>query len=146
MYNFASDKDFGNNLAYGGSTYNGGTNYHSISFIPGVKFYPASNKHRIRYSLGLSIFATFGSEPYSVYADNYYSGISSYSNQPDWHYSFYGVLISNSLNASVTKHFFLGLDVNAGVPVSDNRRNDVSPFAVVFSPMLQFALKVGVRF
>jgi hypothetical protein len=144
MYNFTSEKDFSYYSVYSSSSYSNGKSYHSISFIPGVKFYPASSKQRIRYALGLSIFATFGSEPYSAYIDNY--SISSYSLQPDWHYSLYGLMISNSLNASVTKNFFLGVDVNAGVPVSDNRREDVSPIAVVFSPVLQFALKIGLRF
>ncbi len=145
MYNFSSDRDFGNNLAYGGVAYTGSTDYHSVSFIPGVRFYPAPKKNRVRYGLGLSVFATFGSEPYSVYDDSYY--IRSYSTpQQDWHYSMYGIMISNSLNASVTKHFFIGIDLNAGVPVSDNRRKDSYPAAVVFNPIMQFALKLGLRF
>lgn len=145
MYNFSSDRDFGNNLAYGGVAYTGSTDYHSVSFIPGVRFYPAPKKNRVRYGLGLSVFATFGSEPYSVYDDSYY--IRSYSTpQQDWHYSMYGIMISNSLNASVTKHFFIGIDLNAGVPVSDNRRKDSYPAAVVFDPIMQFALKLGLRF
>ena len=144
LYNFSSDKDFVNYLSSSSSSYAGAGNYHSVSFMPGVKFYPASNKNRVRYSLGLSIFATFGSEPYTAYDRSYYARSSS--NPQDWHYSVYGLLFSNSLNASVTKHFFIGIDINAGMPLSDNRDKDYNSTIGSLTPLMQFVLKVGARF
>ena len=62
---FASSKDF-NNYAYNyynsnGATYSG--NYHSVFLMPGVKFYPATSKNAVRYSIGASLFCAFGTEP-----------------------------------------------------------------------------------
>ena len=114
--------------------------YTALSLMPGVKFYPARKDRSVRYAIGASFFAFFGSEPSFVYDPNTGGG-------GNIHYALYGLMLTNSINISVTKHLFLGLDFNSGIPVSDNRFVDRSGVEEIFiAPILQFVLKVGYRY
>ena len=149
LVNFTSSKDFrqydDQYLSTGTETTFG--SYHSYTFMPGVKFYPASNKEKVRYSLGASAFATFGKEPGSVYNyDNYNGGGSVSPVTGDYSYALYGLMISNSVNFSVTKNIFLSLDLATGFPISDNRHANNDEIDELASPFIQFAFKVGYRF
>ncbi len=149
LVNFTSSKDFrqydDQYLSTGTETNFG--SYHSYTFMPGVKFYPASNKEKVRYSLGASAFATFGKEPGSVYNyDNYNGGGSVSPVTGDYSYALYGLMISNSVNFSVTKNIFLSLDLATGFPISDNRHANNDEIDELASPFIQFAFKVGYRF
>ncbi len=142
---FAQNKDYNNNLYYTSSyVYTGSNNYTWLSLMPGVKFYPADNKRAVRYSLGLSFYATFGSEPYDVYDRNFSAGIVPGA-RGDWRYTMYGAAISNSVSVSVTKHVYIEFGVNACVPFSDNRYKSRDEFDNMFGPIGQFILKTGVR-
>ncbi|MFI5196768.1 MAG: hypothetical protein ACHQD8_06740 [Chitinophagales bacterium] len=138
VVNFLSDRDFNN--YYYNSGYNGSAKgYTSVSFMPGIKFYPTKSNNAVRYSIGASFFTVFGKEPFYVYSSN--AGSSA-----DYHYAIYGLMISNSINVSATKHFYLSMDLNAGIPLSDNRHADVAGIDVIINQMLQFLVKVGYRF
>lgn len=137
MINFISANDFSSvNVGYPGSLNPSG--YTSVTFMPGIKFYPARKGSMFRYSMGASFFTIFGKEPFFVYDGN--SGSTD-----DYHYTIYGLMFSNSLNISPTQHLYLSLDMNTGMPVSDNRQANTS-FDFVFSPLFQFILSVGYRF
>ncbi|MCD6011272.1 MAG: hypothetical protein K0Q79_1134 [Flavipsychrobacter sp.] len=144
LYNFSQNRSFNSNRYYYYShslpQYSGPNNYSSFMFMPGFRFYPAGIERRARYAVGMSFFAMFGTEPYGVY-DPAYSGTGG-----EWRYIMYGAMISNSINVNVTRHFFMGLEVNFGVPFTDNRRKDDLSGDDIGAPIAQFILKTGVRF
>ena len=140
VISFLSDKDF-SNYYYNGS-YSGYTSakgYTSLSLMPGIKFYPARSNNVVRYSLGASFFTIVGKEPFYVYSSNT-------SSSSDYHYTMYGLMLSNSINFSPTKHLYIAMDLNSCMPLSDNRRADRSSLDLIFAPLMQFLLKVGYRF
>ena len=146
MWNFTAEKDFRGRIYYNGSNYtNYPGNYHTLLFMPGVKFYPANANQIIRYSLGTSLFAAVGTEPYDVYNyNNYYSGSSPSSDT--YHYTIFGVMISNSLNITATKHLYMAIDLTAGIPFSDNRHSSSDQLELLLAPFMQFGFKVGYRY
>jgi hypothetical protein len=135
VLSFASQGDY---RSY--TTTLGNSGYTSVMFMPGIKFYPARNTEKFRYSLGASFFAMTGNEPYAVYD---YSYTSSYIGG-DWNYTMYGIMVINSLNVTVN-HLFVAFDFGMGVPFSDNRRRNYTFIDNPF-PIVQFGVKVGVRF
>jgi hypothetical protein len=141
MMNFSTNRDFNNNYYYYGSytPYSGTNNYKSVTFMPGVKFYPGRSNDMVRYSVGASFFAMFGSEPYQVY--DYTTPGSG-----DWRYTLYGMMINNGVCVTVSKHFYMEFDLNGGIPFSDNRRRDHNSIDNLASPFIQFGLKLGGRF
>jgi hypothetical protein len=150
LVSFSSSRDFNNsNLYYpnGLPTNINYNDYHSYFINPGVKFYPAPNRERVRYSLGLSFFAIFGSEPYAVYDNNSQTGIYPSGN---YNYSLYGFMLSNSVNIAATKHFGMAIDLGAGIPISDNRFADNDGLdgllGGVGGPFIQFGLRIGYIF
>jgi len=145
LVSFLSNNDFANNVVY---NYTPGTTsygtYYSWYIMPGIKFYPAPNIYRVRYSLGVSFFAILGSEPYAVYDNN--NQTSNY-NEGDHNYTMYGFMLSNSVNIAATKHLGMALDLGMGIPVSDNRYADNNGGLVAFNgPFIQIGLKLGYRF
>ena len=137
--NFSQTSDFNNNY-YGYNNYTTDKSYNSWMLMPGVKFYPAKATQKVRYAFGVSLFTLLGAEPYWAY-DNSASNTSG-----DWHYTMYGIMISNSINVSITNHFYMEMDFNGGFPFSDNRYKDRSSLESLVSPLMQFALKAGCRF
>lgn len=117
--NFLTDRDFQYNYnysyGYGYGTAPGSAGYRSVGFMPGVKFYPMPKSATVRYAIGASFFTITGKEPFSVYDP----GSSSMG---DYKFSMYGLMVTNSLNISATKHLCVALEINGGMPVSDNRR------------------------
>ncbi len=143
LMSFTSNKDFNNYFySYSGSGYtNYSGSYHSVFFMPGVKFYPATNRERVRYSLGLSLFCNFGSEPLGVYNENTGSPYDTY------HYSMFGLMLSNSINITATRHFYMAIDLASGIPFSDNRHSNYDAIlAGLAGPFIQFGFKVGYRY
>jgi hypothetical protein len=142
--NFTQSSDFSSDYFSNGYYYSVGVNttgYKSYMFAPGIKLYPADNHSKVRYSIGASLFALFGSEPYPYYDNGNFAAIHG-----DWHYSMYGFLVTNSVNVTLSKHLYLEVDVNGGLPVADNRRIDQTSLDGLISPITQFAMKVGARF
>ena len=144
MLAFSSSKDY-NNYIY---NYNGNTNsygsYTSFYFMPGIKFYPAPDREKVRYSIGASFFCILGNEPYGVY-DNTGAGLQAPS---DAHaYSIYGLMVTNSVNITATKHLYFAIDLSAGIPFSDNRHADNDGgLDVIIGPFMQVGFKLGVRY
>lgn len=146
LYSFAQNKNYNNYNYMSSYTYTGANNYTSYTFAPGIKFYPDRGGRTARYALGASFFVTSGTEPYDVYDNNFGSGVAP-GTRGDWRYTMYGGLISNSINITVSKVFYMELDINGMVPFSDNRRRNASFMNDDMAlPILQFVLKTGVRF
>ena len=88
--------------------------------MPGIKFYPASSHGKVRYAIGPSIVAGFGSrtendrvEVYpNVYPPYYYPTYTD--NYVTKNKFVLGVMINNSLNINPSPHFTLGLDLGLG--------------------------------
>lgn len=138
--NFSQEKDFTSDFyGYNPSTSFSGS-YHSWLMAPGIKVYPLDNTWMARYAFGGSLFAMFGSEPAGVY-DFSNSGATG-----NWNYTLFGLYLSNSLNVSVTRHFFMAFDISFLIPFSDNRRKDSYAFENLAAPMIQFSLRTGYRF
>jgi hypothetical protein len=143
MINFTSGRDFTNNIY--GTGYSGAPDakgYTSLSFMPGIKFYPTRNTNPIRYGLGATFFTMFGKEPYYSYDQGYNYSTST----ADIKYAVYGLMISNSVNISATKHIYLAIDLNTGIPISDNRHQQGEDLGIPLLPIMQFIFKVGYRF
>lgn len=144
LYSFSSERNFENDYFYNYNSMNfNKSGFHSMMVAPGMKFYPAACNYNIRYAFGASFFLLMGNEPYAAY-DRTYSGPNM---NATWNYAMYGMMISNSVNMSLSRNFYMELGVNGGLPFSDNRRSyheDV--IDNILSPMLQFYLKTGVRF
>jgi hypothetical protein len=143
MINFASTHDF-NNYYYNGynnNNVNYTDHYHSFFFEPGIKFYPAGSNTRVRYSIGASLFCAFGTEPMGVFDFNTASPTSTY------HYSMTGLMLSNSINITATRHLCMAIDLATGVPISDNRHNNYDQtIGGLAAPFLQFGFKIGYRY
>ena len=148
LVSFSSDKDFSNRSIYNYNyPYRSNPdfgNYYSFYVMPGVKFYPASSNYRVRYSMGVSFFTIFGSEPYAVYDNNNQTGVFPKGN---WSYAVYGFMISNSLNIAASKHLLMSIDLGTGIPISDNRHADNNGgLDNLIGPWIQFGGKLGYRF
>ena len=150
MLAFSSTRDFdnyvvsvnGTNLTYG--------HYTSVYLIPGIKFYPAPDRYKVRYSLCASFFCFLGSEPAAVYdanaAANYNPNTGTYTySSGTYHYTMYGLMLSNSVNIAATKHLVMGIDLGAGFPVADNRYASGESLGIPV-PFMQFGFKIGYRY
>ena len=145
MIAFSSNKDFDNGtVGYAGIT----QKFTSLYIMPGIKFYPAPCNTKIRYSVGLSFFGIFGSEPLSIYEANspvYSSGPYNYPAGTQ-HYSMYGPMISNAINFAAAKHLEMALELSAGIQVSDNRYAAPVETLGLPLPFYQFGFKIGYRY
>ena len=138
--NFSQKKDFNTNLYYYNNYLNSSVNYYSYLLMPGVKIYPLNSSYKVRHALGASFFVISGTEPYWSY-----DYTASPASSDKWRYTMYGMVLSNSVNVSVTRNFYMELDMNIGLPFSDNRISDHASVDIT-GPLLQFALKAGGRF
>jgi len=137
--NFLSDKDYDRNPVGGGSySVPSVKGYTALMFMPGFKFYPAAGYKAMRYAVGLSFFGITGKEPY-------YDLVSSSGGVKEHSFFTYGFMFSNSLNITVMSHVYMGIEMNTGLSISDdryvNRYEDFIPL-----PVVNFALKMGYRF
>ncbi len=151
MMSFSSNRDYAN------TSYNyNGTNvtydhYTSLYFMPGIKFYPAPDRIKVRYSIGASFFCIFGGEPYEVY-DNYNNGSynptngTTYYPTGTYHYAMYGLMFSNSVNITATRHLYMAIDLGAGIPFSDNRYANNGETLGIPVPFIQIGFKIGYRY
>ncbi len=144
MVCFASTRDF-NDYAYyyygTSNTANYSSHYHSLYLMPGLKFYPAGSNTSVRYSIGVSLFCVFGTEPTGVFDPTTVSPTSTYN------YSMTGLMLSNSINISATRHLYMALDLGAGVPLSDKRHpNYDETLGGLLGPFIQFGFKFGYRY
>jgi len=146
IMNFSSTRDYNNNTFYYNSnlvSYTG--QYTSFCFMPGIKFYPAPDREKVRYSLGAAFFCLIGGEPYGVYENAGYGS----TNDPNstYHYAVYGLMISNSVNITATRHFYMAFDLGTGIPFADNRHADNnSGLDLILAPFMQIGFKVGYRY
>ena len=119
--------------------------------MPGIKFYPAPDRYRVRYSLGASFFCFLGGEPAAVYdansvTGNYNPATGTYTYAAGtYHYTMYGFMLSNSVNIAATKHLVMGIGLGAGFPVSDNRYAAGESLGIPV-PFIQFGFKIGYRY
>ena len=148
---FSSKRDFSNDIVtINGSNLNYG-NYTSMYFMPGVKFYPAPDRTRVRYSLGASLFCILGGEPGAVHdansaTGNYNPSTGTYVySSGTYHYAMYGFMLSNSVNITATKHLFMSIDLGAGVPFADNRYASGTSIGIPV-PFIQVGFKVGYKY
>jgi hypothetical protein len=148
MLSFSNGKNYTNNIYVNNrlnldpSIYK---TYNTLFLMPGLKYYTSDQQSKIRYALGASLFVGLGSEPYDVYNTT----MASYNTgEPvkDWNFYMYGLMFSNSLNISATKHLFWGLDMNLCMPLVENRRMQNSIADIIFGPFIQLGVKVGFRF
>ena len=146
---FSSPRDFD---SYGVSATQA---YHSLYFMPGIKFYPARDRVKVRYSMGGSFFCAFGNEPMAVYeydagggVYNPNTGTYTYPNESGtYHYTMYGLMFTNSLNITAGSHVFMALDFTVGSPIGDNRySNTGNNFTGGSDPFVQMAFKIGYRY
>jgi len=151
MLAFSSGRDFSNSIVtVNGSNLNYG-NYTSVYFMPGIKFYPAPDRLRVRYSIGASLFAILGGEPGAVHdansaTGNYNQATGTYVySSGTYHYAMYGFMLSNSVNITATKHLFMSVDLGAGVPFADNRYATGESLGIPV-PFIQIGFKVGYRY
>jgi hypothetical protein len=139
---FSSSQDF-SDYSYGGNAVHFG-NYVSYYLMPGLKFYPMGDSKKVRYSLSASFFYIFGGEPYAVYAGSYYWPTPTPPSE-NYNYSMYGVMITNSINVTATKHAFLAVDLSLAAPISDKRHigDDITALP---DPIIQFGIRIGYRY
>ncbi len=143
---FTSNRDFNNyRYYYGGNNPSYSGNYHSFFFEPSLKFYPASSREAVRYSLGASLFCSLGTEPSAVYSYNNYYG-SGTPTEGTYQYSIIGFMLANSVNIMAGNHVYMAIDLAAGVPVSDNRHANKDGLEFLLGPFLQFGFKLGYRY
>ena len=147
MMFFSSNKDFTNNTF--NYYYNNGTpnygNYTSFYFMPGIKFYPAPDREHVRYSMGASFFCILGGEPEGVYENN--GNSNPFDPYATHRYTVYGLMFSNSVNITATRHFYMSLDLGTGIPFADNRHVDNNGgLDIIIGPFTQIGFKVGYRY
>ena len=124
--------------------------------MPGVKFYPAPDDAKVRFSAGASFFCIFGGEPEVLYLNNSNpvynpaTGTYTYPNETGtYHYAMYGLMVSNSVNITVVKHLYISAQISAGFPLSDNRGiagTTTGLSGIANDPFVQIDAKFGYRF
>lgn len=101
-------------------------------FMPGLKFYPTSCYGKIKYAVGPSLVIGAGQQR----EDYYYSSDELHSRV------IFGVMLNNSINFTLTKHVYLGVEFGLGFTYLD-RYNDINQGT---HALTQGGLKVGYRF
>lgn len=154
LMSFSSTRDYANNsYNYNGTNVTYG-NYTSIYFMPGIKFYPAPDRMKVRYAIGASFFCILGGEPAAVYYNSSSQGVynpstGTYtypSETGTYHYAMYGLMFSNSVNITATRHLYMAIDLGAGIPFSDNRYANNGETLGVPAPFMQIGFKMGYRY
>ncbi len=146
--NFSTGRDYTGNIYLNTSQYIDPSiykTYRTYFIMPSLKYYTASDKWPARYAIGGGIFAGFGSEPYDVYNPT----MASYNTgEPikDQSFFMYGFVFNNSINITLSKHFYSALDFNLCMPLVENRRMDTSLADLILGPFVQFGVKLGFRF
>lgn len=117
--------------------------------LPTIKLYPG-RQGVAKYAVGPQFLIGFGEDSYTKYMS---TGSGYYYQTVTYQRKQFGFLINNSLNITVAKNFYLGLDGGFGVIYSDNTPN-YSYNGIGLSPLgdsdirmaLQLNCNFGVRF
>jgi hypothetical protein len=118
-----------------------------LNFNAGVKFYPTGSRGKVRYALGVLFNCQYGQEfeggsgsvpPYSSYIPPVDKVVMQRA----------GFLINNSLNLSLTKRFYMGLDVGYGITAINRKEQPYSTILVGqgADALTQFNFRLGYRF
>lgn len=81
-------------------------------FMPGIKFYPTTNKGKVKYAIGPSLVVGGGIMHEQYVYSSYYPYTPNYD--VDQSKFLLGVMVSNSLNFMPAPHLYLGLDFGFG--------------------------------
>lgn len=109
-------------------------------FMPGLKFYPTSNKGKVKYAVGPSLVVG-GGIVHDYYYYNYYNPTGYYTPYQDQSKFLLGVMVNNSINFLPAPHLYLGLEFGFGfsyINQIDGRNNGVSG-------VVQGGFKIGYR-
>lgn len=117
--------------------------------LPTIKLYPG-RQGTAKYAVGPQFLIGFGEDSYTKYVN---TGSGYYYQTVNYQRKQFGFLINNSLNITVAKNFYLGLDGGIGVIYSDNKPNysynglELSPFGDSdIKVAFQLNCNFGVRF
>jgi hypothetical protein len=131
---------------YNSGYYNNYNNHQDAMFYfcPGIKFYPTGMFGKCKYSIGPSIVAGVGQETTDIYVSAPQPAYSSYSPNTYGTYDklIVGVMLTNSLNISPTKHLYMGVDYSFGFTYL-RQYNGINSGNEAIT---QFAFKMGYRF
>ncbi len=118
-----------------------------LNFNAGVKFYPTGSRGKVKYALGVLLNYQNG---YEMEGGRGSVPPRSSTIPPSDKVAMQraGVLINNSLNVSLSKHFYLGLDVGYGITYLNREE---LPFSNTLTDrgadaITQFNLRLGYRF
>ena len=112
-----------------------------VYVMPGIKFYPTSNRGVIKYAVGPSLVLGGGQK--TTGGDKYFLLYNYYSEPYVMHAKLMmGVMVDNSLNISPTEHLYMG--VNFGFGFTYINRLDGTNFGT--TGIVQGGFKLGYRF
>lgn len=119
----------------------------SFYISPGFKFYPFG-QGAIRYAIGPQF--TFGSSMHNKFVNHYsYSNAYASSGYKRVKNSQIGFMINNSLNATISKRLYLGLDLGMGIYLYNSQPDEeLDSMYFYFGPNLdiQFCAQAGLHF
>lgn len=119
-------------------------------FMPTIKLYP-THQGVVRYAVGPQFYIASGKAKHT-YSQSYWDGYqytyqdTSYSES----HTQLGFMINNSLNLTIAKNLYMGMDLGIGVRYFDSNkenRHKYNSFETdVVSPNVQFSFTMGYRF
>lgn len=109
-------------------------------FMPGLKFYPTSNKGKVKYAVGPSLVVGGGIVHNEYLYNTYYPYSYNYVSQ-DQQKFLLGVMVNNSLNFLPAPHLYLGLEFGFGFSYI----NRVEGYNEGVSGIVQGGFKIGYR-
>ncbi len=141
VYSFTSERDFSSEYFYV-TPLARTSGYHSLMAAPGVKYYPDRSSNAVRYALGGNMYIISGKEPYSMYDTRYQNG---YPVAGDRQYTVLGLMMTNSVNVSLGRRFYMEASLNVTQVMYDDRRINNDIFETALSMILQGYIKAGIR-
>jgi hypothetical protein len=118
-------------------------------FMPTVKLYP-TRQGVVRYAVGPQFYVATGTIKHKV-SNYYWDGNNYIYNETQYHenHTQLGFMINNSLNVTISRNLYIGMELALGIRYYDSfdeDKNDNSFSNEPVSPNVQFSFSMGYRF
>ncbi len=110
----------------------------------GLKFYPTGHNRIVTYAIGPEIYFGYGKKEISTFIWDQVTqrSIQVIENQSQSHFGF---RLNNSLNITISKQIYLGMDLGLGINYIDKIKSPSANYSST-SFAAQFGISIGYRF
>lgn len=119
-------------------------------FMPTIKLYP-THQGVVRYAVGPQFYIATGKVKHTI-TQYYWDGYQSFYQDSSYNenHTQLGFMINNSINLTIAKNLYMGMDISLGVRYYDSNtedKNAINSFETdAVSPNVQFSFTMGYRF